>query len=330
MKKFTFILTGLLLFVLPVTSWAAGKAVKTTLNCRLYGFRAETLYVDCINDPQIRKEFAPNPGEDLTLTFTTDRMMVFTVFETEVMVEPGDSLCVDIRYGSQSRRPESVEFTGSPKSVIENQIFQSLENFRLAMKYRDRLLSCAVLGVTPAERFADSEKMLQRVNETLARNKKKVSKAFANYTGAYYDALYWMSKLEYPVMYAALCRTPIEEQGIGDYWTIDKGLKIRKDEASLSCFPYYELILRYCNYCYERKAAAKGETYERPDQLEEAYEQLASFYKGSVRDAALYALLGNYIRQGQQIERADNLMPDYLKNYNQNKQYAATLNALMQ
>lgn len=330
MKTLTIGIATLLVSVLPVTSWAGGKQSATTLNCRVYGFRAETVYMDCNNNPAINAQFPAQQGEDMTMRFAADRLTVITVNDTEILIEPGDSLCADIRFGSKSRRPESIEFTGSPRSVVENEILQSLENYRNSLRYKEQLLACAIVDIKPAERIADSEKLMQRVNETLKRTKSKTSAEFRNYVSAYYESMYWMSKIEYPAMYAELRKVPFDKQGIGDYWAAADKLKLRKDDASLNCFPYYELILRYCTYCGERAATAKGETYVRPDELETAYSELASFYKGSVRDAALYALLGNYIRQGVQIERVDALMPDYLKKYNRNKQFAATLDALMQ
>ena len=331
MRRLTSSIATLLVSVLPVTSWAA-KPSATTLNCRVYGFRAETVYMDCNSDLSISAQFPARQGEDMTMRFAADRLTVINVNDTEIFVEPGDSLCTDIRFGNQSRRPESLEFTGSPRSVVENEIFQSLEKYRNSIKYREQLLACVVIDIKPADRIADSEKMMQRVNETLDRTKKKTSAEFRNYVSAYYESMYWMSKIEYPVMYAELRKVPLDKQGIGDYWAVADKLKLRKDRASLDCFHYYELILRYCTFCGEREAAARGETYVRPDELEDAYRELAAFYKGNsaVRDAALYALLGNYIRQGQQIERVDALLPDYLKKYNRNKQYAATLEALMQ
>ena len=332
MRTLTISVATLLVSVFPVTSWGAAKQAETTLNCRVYGFRAETVYMDCNNNPAINAQFPANQGEDMTMRFSADRLTIITVNDTGILLEPGDSLCADFRFNSQSRRPESIEFSGSDRSVVENEIFQSLEKYRLSMKYKEQLLSCVVLDIKPAERLADSEKLMQRVRETLDRTKKKTSAAFRNYVSAYYETMYWLSKIEYPAMYAQLRKTPFDKQGIGDYWTIDRGLKLRKDDASLSCFPYYELILRYCTYCGERNAMAAGETYVRPDELEAAYAELASFYKSNpqVRDAALYALLGNYIRQGVQIERVDALLPDYLKNYNRNPLFAATLEAMMQ
>ena len=330
MKTPTTVFATLLISVLPTISWGANKQPETTFNCRVYGFRAETVYMDCNSNPALNSQFPATQGEDMTLRFKAGGLTVININNSEILIEPGDSLCADIRFNSQSRNPESMEFSGSPRSVVENEIFQSLEKYRLSMKYKEQLLSCAVLDIKPAERIADSEKLMQRVRETLDRTKKKTSAAFRNYVSAFYESMYWMSKLEYPVMYSELRRVPLDKQGIGDYRTIDKGLKLRSDDASLSCFPYYELILRYCTFCGERNAAAKGEKYVRPDELEAAYNELASFYKGPIRDAALYALLGNYIRQGVQIERADRLMPDYLKNYNRNPQFASTLEALMQ
>lgn len=61
---------------------------------------------------------------------------------------------------------------------------------------------------------------------------------------------------------------------------------------------------------YEKSKAAqkKGEKYERPNELEAMFNELASYYDGARRDAVLYSVLTNYIQGGKNIERVEPLL----------------------
>ena len=46
--------------------------------------------------------------------------------------------------------------------------------------------------------------------------------------------------------------------------------------------------------------------------------------------SVLYTLLCNFIKNGQEIERADALYKDYIEKYNKNSSYKAILDTLLQ
>ena len=304
-------------------------ALNTTLNCRIFGYYGD-IYMDSPQDPDIRGVFHANPGEDHILQFQTDRIVTVSVNGTGLFLEPGDSLCAVIRYDANARRPASLEFSGSPRAVRHNEIYQSLEKFRQSMRYKGQLLACAVVDVKPAVRIADSEKLLAHVRESLDRAGDRISADFRTYVDTYYESMACLSKFEYPTMYAELRKLPVEQQQIGDYWKMDADFRIRDDAVALSCPSYRELLLAYCDYSEARAARQRGETYRRPTALEDIYAHLASFYTGNVRDAVLFCVLANYIYQGKEVERADPLIADYKEKYNVNKDYRNLIDRMME
>ena len=64
-------------------------------------------------------------------------------------------------------------------------------------------------------------------------------------------------------------------------------------------------------------------------KLEEEYADLAGFYDGSLRDAALFVFLYNVIVKNGDFDRIDKLKKDYLKKYNKNKEYKKILAQIM-
>lgn len=81
----------------------------------------------------------------------------------------------------------------------------------------------------------------------------------------------------------------------------------------------------------EIKGSSKeGEKYERPNELEAMFNELASYYDGARRDAVLYSVLTNYIQGGKNIERVEPLLKAYKEKYCTDKHHADILDALMQ
>ena len=152
----------------------------------------------------------------------------------------------------------------------------------------------------------------------------------SNYLYAEYEAIVYGSYIEYPPLYADTRHVPIEKQGIGDYWNIINDYQPRADLASLRCMPYSEFLILYCFYKRTKEAHAAGKTYTRPNSLEGLYKELSTFFDGNQRDATLFLILSNYIRNGKEIEKVEPYLKEYKEKYNLNKEYAAILDSLMQ
>jgi hypothetical protein len=151
-----------------------------------------------------------------------------------------------------------------------------------------------------------------------------------NYVMALTEYDVYLSFMEYPVMYQSVRGVAIDQQEIGDYWNIMVGYVTRNDTEAMNCPEYASLLMRYCFYIKEKVANEKGETYTMPNNLEDMYNELACFYDGQQRDFLLYTLLCNFIRNGQDIERADALYKDYTEKYNNDKYYRSILDLLLQ
>lgn len=245
---------------------------------------------------------------------------------TKVLLQPGDSLHVNISY--DERKIKSIKFSGSERAVNNNIMFNNINNIKRNMNYKSQLLGCAVLDIKPKNRIDDSRTLHGKVKEMLANS--RATPEAQNYAMAIVDFDVYLSFMEYPVMYATLRGTAIDKQEIGDYASIMNDAELRSDAQALSCPEYASLLMRYCFYKNEMDAAQNGTTYQMPTRFEEMYKELAAFYSDEQRDFVLYTLLCNFIRNGQEIERADALYNDYVNKYNKNAGYKSILDALLQ
>lgn len=284
------------------------------------------VYFDCVQTPLIAQEFYTNPGEEHLYSFDTDRLVCITINgRTNVLLQPGDSLHVNMNYDGKE---VTIEYSGSEHAVNNNKLMKSIENLKRDLRYKSQLLGCVALDIKPQKRIADSRVLQERVKALL--EKSPASAEAKNYVTAINDYDVYMSFIEYPVMYASVRGLEIDKQEIGDYWNITEGYAPRNDAEAMSCPEYASLLMRYCFYMNDKAANAKGEKYTLPTRMEDMYKELATFYENEQRDFVLYTLLCNFIRNGQEIERADALYKDYIEKYNRNEFYKSILDSLLQ
>ncbi len=320
-KRFLFLLVSLL--ALPNILVAQQK---TTLSARIYGYKGDMVYFDCVQTPLIAKEFHTNPGEEHVYNFECDNLVCLTVNgRTSVLLQPGDSLHLEVNYDGKNIK---VEYSGTERAVSNNRLMKSIENLKRSLRYKSQLLGCVALDIKPKERIADSRTLLEKAIAVM--EKSQASPEAKNYVASMIDYQVYMSFIEYPVMYASVRGLPVEEQEIGDYWTIMDGYVTRTDPESLSSPEYASLLMRYCFYMNEKTAKENGKEYTMPKVMEDMYDEIAAYYTGEQRDFLLYTLLRNFIVNGQEIERADKLYKDYLDKYNSNDLYKGILDMLLQ
>lgn len=299
---------------------------KTTLSAEIYGYQKDMVYFDCIQTPLIAQEFYTNPGEEHIYNFETDRLVCISINgRTNVILQPGDSLHVNMNYDGKN---VSVEYSGCERAVNNNRLFNSLNNVKRSLRYKSQLLGCAALDIKPQSRIDDSRILMEKVKALV--EKSSASTEAKNYVMALTDYDVYLSFIEYPVMYQSVRGVAIDQQEIGDYWSIMDGYVTRNDAESMNCPEYASLLMRYCFYAKEKVANEKGEKYAIPNNLEDMYNELAGFYDGQQRDFVLYTLLCNFIRNGQDIERADVLYKDYTEKYNKDNYYRSILDLLLQ
>ena len=318
-----------ILFFLITSFFAAGTAIaqqRITLSAQIYGYQKDMVYFDCIQTPLIAQEFYTNPGEEHVYSFESDRLVCLTINgRTNVLLQPGDSLHVDINYEGKNAK---VEYSGTERAVNNNKLLNNIEKLKRSMRYKDQLLGCVALDIKPKSRIDDSRILLEKTNMLL--EKSPASAEAKNYVAALIDYDVYMSFIEYPVMYESVRGVTVDKQEIGDYWNIMEGYVTKDNTESMSCPEYASLLMRYCFYAKEKEAHNKGEKYTIPGNLEDIYKEIAGFYSGSQRDFLIYTLLCNFIRNGQDIERADALYKEYCEKYNKDTYYKEILDVLLQ
>lgn len=322
-KVFIFISLALSLFAGNTNA----QKKQTVLSAQIYGYKNDMVYFDCVQTPLIRQEFYTNPGEEHIYKFDIDNNVCMLINgKTKVIMQPGDSLHVNIRYNG--RNIEQLEFSGNETAVKNNNAVKDIDNIKIDMRYKSQLLGCAALDIKPKDRINDSRILLERAKATI--DQAQLSKDVANYIIAGIESEAYLSFMEYPVMYASVRGTAIEKQEIGDYWSIMNDVTIRKDAASLNNPEYVSLLMRYAFYINEKRAIETGNKYHMPARFEDMYNELSEFYTDEQRDYVLYTLLCNFIRNGQEIERADALFEDYKEKYNKNKTHIEILETILQ
>lgn len=318
------------LFSAVVAFFALSTAInaqqRTTLSAEIYGYQRDMVYFDCIQTPLIAQEFYTNPGEEHIYNFDCDRLVCISINgRTNVLLQPGDSLHVNINYDGKN---VSVEYSGCERAVNNNRLLSNLNSIKRTLRYKNQLLGCAALDIKPKSRIDDSRVLMEKVKALI--EKSPASAEAKNYVMALTEYDVYLSFMEYPVMYQSVRGVAIDQQEIGNYWNIMDGYVTRNDTEAMNCPEYASLLMRYCFYIKEKAANEKGETYTMPNNLEDMYNELACFYDGQQRDFLLYTLLCNFIRNGQDIERADALYKDYTEKYNNDKYYRSILDLLLQ
>lgn len=301
-------------------------AQKTTLSAKVFGYQREMVYFDCVQTPLIAQEFHTNPGEEHIYSFECDNLVLMTINgRVSVILQPGDSLHVNVSYDGKNAK---VEYSGSDRAVNNNRLLKSLENIKRSLRYKSQLLGCVALDIKPKKRIDDSRILLEKASALIANS--KATPEAKSYISAMIDYDVYMSFIEYPVMYESVRGLAVNEQEIGDYWSIMDGYVTRNDAESLRCPEYASLLMRYCFYMNEKSAREKGAAYSMPKVMEDMYNEIAAFYDGEQRDLLLYTLLRNFIMNGKEIERADALYKDYIGKYNSNPLYKSIIDMLLQ
>ncbi|ANU56370.1 hypothetical protein IR149_16465 [Bacteroides acidifaciens] len=310
-------------------AWETVQAKKTVLSAEIYGYRAEMVYFDCFQTPLLRQEFHTNPGEEHIYSFDTERMVTFAINgKTTVLLMPGDSLHVNLRY--EGKQVQAVEFSGTAEAVAQNRLLRDIAQLKRTMRYKSQLLACIAVDVKPKERFEASRVLLEQSRKLLEKAGKEIRPEVSSYILADIEGSVYNSFMEYPVMYAETRRLPIEKQEIGDYWSVMDGYSLRTDKNALQSLDYIGMLMRYMFFVNEKKAHESGTTYTRPTSFEEGYRAYAAFYTGDVRDVVLYTIICNFIRNGKNLDRIDDVVKEYKKKYNRNKEYIHIIETLLQ
>lgn len=324
LKRFYFI-WGMFLF-LALNSFAQRK---TTLSAEVNGYKREMVYFDCLQSPFFNAEFHNNPGEEHLYSFNTKNLVCMLLNgQVNVLLLSGDSIHVAVQY--DNNLPPKTTFSGDKKAVAANNMLQGISELKRQMRYKSQLLACIVVDIKPQKRIEDSRILLTKVQEMVKKAGKQLTPLAAEYILSTTEAAAYTSYMEYPQMYAETRKLAVSDQGIGDYWKIMDGVKLRSTEGALASPDYVSFLMRYCFYENEKKATLANQQYTAPRQLEEMFKTLSLFYSGALRDAVLYQLLVNFTRNGKELERVRPLYLEYKNNYNINQEYLQILDKLLE
>ena len=302
---------------------------KTTLSAEVNGYKREMVYFDCLQSPFFNAEFHNNPGEEHLYSFNTKNLVCMLLNgQVNVLLLPGDSIHVAVQY--DNNLPPKTTFSGDKKAVVANNMLQGISELKRQMRYKSQLLACVVVDIKPQKRIEDSRILLTKVQEMVKKAGKQLTPLAAEYILSTTEAAAYTSYMEYPQMYAETRKLAVSDQGIGDYWKIMDGVKLRSTEGALASPDYVSFLMRYCFYENEKKATLANQQYTAPRQLEEMFKTLSLFYSGALRDAVLYQLLVNFTRNGKELERVRPLYLEYKNNYNINQEYLQILDKLLE
>lgn len=283
-------------------------------------------------------EFIDSPDNNMQYPYRDGQRMEFDVELKEpslvkvnmwlwMMVCPGDEIRADIRYAGKNL--STVEYNGTPSAVALNKAVNDGRNLRIAAHYKTNPLAAAVTQV-PVDKYHEMTQGLWKQEQELLSKVREQSNAFAyDYVWAELEGMYLSNLVKYPYIIADVTKKKIAECLPGDFWTMLDGYTVRKDAASLKSFAYLGWLLEYKEYMEKREAERSGKPYVRETDMKKAYESLAAFYDGNVRDAVLYAFLYQAISSQAEFDTAQALCKDYFKKYNKNKSYRKELNEMM-
>ncbi len=310
------------------TLCAEAQAVRTVLTAEVYGWTQEMVRFDCAQTPFLSAEFHRNPGEVHHYAFDLEEpACMFVNGREQVLLCPGDSVHVKLTYNGKN----IVEriYSGTPAGVAQNQLWASLNQEKQKLRFKQQLLTCLVLDTKPAKRIEDA-RAIHAIAQTMI-DTAQVAQEAKQYIMATIDNDLYLSLMEYPQMYAKGRGLAIEQQGIGNYWTVLGDWKPQPTPTMLLNPDYINLLMRYYVYENERLAHAEGRVWTRESKFEDMYAGFAQFFlQDEVRDAVLYNLICNFIRMGKEIERVDPVLKDYLEKYNHKQAYREILESLMQ
>ena len=319
----------LILLILPLLSIQANEKVKTTLSCQIYDYRGEMIYYDCVQTPFIRAEFHNNPGESHVYEFETDDIVTLIVNGREQFVmQPGDSLHAKVTY--EGRNYTAVEYSGTPQAVLIANTLHRIRMHRREVRYKANLPAALVVLTDPIAYHQASLDEWRAEKAILNEIKAEIPERVYNYLLSELDAIFLPNLIMYPYACAAYQKKELKDCIADDYWTALDDYQLRDDEASLRNRNYMSFLPSYAKYEICKRNGCDPATFKTSQSRESEYEELAGFYEGALRDAALFVIIYNgLVGDGRDFELCRNLSKDYLKKYNISKEYKQILKEIM-
>lgn len=289
-------------------------SIRTTLK----GFEGENVYFDFIEEPEASMEFPFR--KDMELDFITEvsdvSLMKINAW-VWVFVMPGDDLDITITY--KGRRYEDVEIKGaSAESIAATMAVHRMRTLRSERRYKTNIPAALALQTPPDEYFVNTIKQWKDEMAILDEVKGQLSEKMYNFVRSNIDALFLPNIIQYP--------GHVDQPG---YWEVFNDYTMRDDKGSLRSHVYMGTLGIYKDYMRHREAHLAGKEYKRPTKMTDEYADVAAFYEGDLRDAALFVLLYNLLARGGDFDVIEGLVNDYNEKYNINPFYKKMLMDVM-
>ena len=324
MKKIVLLLFLGCIYFLP----ANAKGKMTHVSAEIQGFNGEMVYFDFIEKDGISAEFPYQENQLMEVDVELDDVTMLRINAwVYVCLQPGDSIHAKIVYEGKSYK--TVEYSGTPRAVAICTALHKMRELQRVQRYKRNIPANLVLQVEAKEFYTTTLKEWKAEIALLDEVRNQISPEMYNYILSDLDGIYLTNLITYPYASSGFHKKKIQDCMTDGYWDALNDYKLRDDKASLRNRGYMAFLLTYKDYMKRKKAGNNNEDYTPNRKLEEEYADLADFYDGSLRDAALFVLLYNAISNNGDFDRIEKLKKDYLKKYNKDKEYKKVLAQIM-
>lgn len=305
------------------------KKRPTVISAEIFGYAGDKVHFDFLEKEGINMEFPYKDGQLMEFTVELDDITTLKLNTfIEVFLQPGDSIHVEVNY--KGRSYDRVRFSGTPEAVVVNTKVNEKEMLQRERRYKTNIPAMLVTQVDAKKFHEATIQELKDERAILAQVKGQISPEMYNMVLSSIEGTLLTNLITYPYASAEGHKKKLEDCMADDYWSVLDGYVLRSDKASLRNRDYMYLLAPYKNYVKERDARVAGKTYAAASSPEEQYKELADFYDGTLRDAALFVFLYDGIAANQNFDVMERLVKDYLKKYNKEKEYKKILNQVMQ
>ena len=320
-----------LILVLLVSCFSAFSLTAkevSRVSAQIQGFNGKMVYFDFVEKDGINQEFPYMENQEMEFDVELDDITMMKINAWVVVcLEPGDQIHAKIQY--DGRRYTDVEYTGTPKAVAVGNYLHKVRTLRAERRYKTNIPALLVLMYDAKEHYTATMQEWKDEIALLDEIKDSISGRMYNYLRSEIEATLLTNLISYPYASSSYHKKALEACIADGYWSALDDYHLRDDEASLRNRLYMSFLAQYKEYEQRKVARDKNEEYKPADSMEKEYESIATFYNGTLRDAALFVFLYNQVAANRDFDTIEKLKKDYLKRYNKNKEYKKILVQVM-
>ncbi len=313
---------------LPLVAKEKGQEARVSVE--IYGYNGKMVTFDFVEEPDAYIEFPYKEGQPMEVAATLDDVTMLNVnMWVNICLQPGDSLHAKVTY--EGRSYQSVEYSGTPRAVLIANTLLKIRAARREADYKANLPAATVVLTDPIAYHKASLDEWRREKAILDEVKDEISPRVYNYLLSELDAIFLSNVILYPFSCASYQKKDIQECIADDYWSVFDDYQLRDDDASLRNRHYMSFLLPYAEYMICKQNGSDPATFKSAQSTRSEYDEIAGFYDGVLRDAALFVVLYNELASDElDYAQCEALVKDYLKKYNISKEYKQILKEIMQ